>query len=149
MFDQPQPFSFMMPLQQMIQQFQRQQQDQPPARVCVALEFLGNLSVKTMIRAVVNDHPGGIEQIPGQTLTSPEKDAQTAACVMLENYFAGQLAANQWEKQEIADSLPSPQKHAGMLIRCIACSPGPTNPNCVVCKGCGELLIVPVNSNGG
>ena len=127
--------------------FQQPQQiaeaGQPPARVRIALEFLTNLSSKTMLRAAANDL--SIEVIPGQDLTSNEKDAQLAACDMLADYFGGRLKQDIWEKAEFDMTLRriGSSEMPGVIIRCVLCAPGPGRVDCGLCRGTGSLLIFP------
>lgn len=121
--------------------------DELPARVQVALEFLENLTRKTRAQIAVNDHPGGIEVVPGQQLTSYEKDAQVAACGLLENYFAGRLAVNSWENLDLEIKKSAVlSKRGSIQIRCIMCSSDGVNPNCIMCRGLGEILVYPVRN---
>ncbi len=63
--------------------------NEPPARVKIALEYLHSLTHKTMTRGMVNDV--GFDTIEGQQLSIPELEAQSAACKMLTSYFKGKL----------------------------------------------------------
>ena len=119
----------------------------PPARVRVALEFLMQLTVKTMTRAAISDI--AIEEIPGQKLTSGEQDAQQSACQMLADYFRGHMEPDMREKEErelLKRGLSG--RDPGLFLRCMACAPGPINPNCRLCRGLGSVLVFPTSEGG-
>lgn len=72
--------------------------NESPARIRTALEFLGSLSFKTMKR-VYNAGDGSHQfiEVEGQSLTNTEKGAQDAAHTLLTDYFNGELKADVWE----------------------------------------------------
>lgn len=109
----------------------------PPARVRVAVEFLNNLSFKTMPRVAMNDV--NIETIDGQKLSLREQEAQSAACNLLISYFKGELPQDVFEKQEVLGK--------GTIINCLACNPSrPPSPSCRICQGTGSLIVFPSNA---
>ena len=137
------PFPFLMPFPAGPQG--SPQGSEPPARVRAAMEFLCNLSMKT--RSVVAVSDIAIEEFAGQVLTAAETEAQQTACRMLSSYFKGNLPLDFWEElreKRVGQPLPS---SPGMVIRCAACAPGPTQPDCVLCHGAGQLLIFPTSGS--
>lgn len=121
----------------------RSQDVLPPARVRAALEFLTDLTFKTMPRVAVNDI--SIEEIEGQRLSQHEARAQQNACNMLCDYFTGSLAPDFWEREKIRleNANVNGMSGPGTVIRCLACSPGPPRPDCHLCKGGGTILVFP------
>jgi hypothetical protein len=113
-----------------------------PARVRMAMEFLGMLTHKTMSRAAVSDI--GIEVLPGQQLCDEEVATQATACNLLSRYFAGKLTPDCWEKLRY-DAMKQRAQHGGregIIIRCISCGHGPMpNPSCELCKGSGKVFV--------
>ncbi len=123
----------------------------PPGRVQVALEYLAMLTFKTRKSAVVNDI--SIQVIDGANLTTAEANAQASACNALNDYFNGKLKPTYWERvpkehhsecysEGGYDERP---EHPSMYIRCFACAPGPTAPDCRFCRGTGKLIVTPVS----
>ncbi len=120
-------------------------ENEPPARVMVAIKYLWDLSLKTMTRVAVNDI--SIEEIAGQTLIPEEKSTQIAACELLMGYFDGSLRPDQWEaeRSHAATKAVDSTKLNGCLIRCVACGGGPSQGNCMMCRGMGSLMCYPTS----
>lgn len=114
----------------------------PPARVRVALEFLSQISTKTMQKVAINEHQ--LEVLDGQKLTTAEANAQATAANLLSDYFHGKLKPDYWEERD-DNSLPSGDE-PGLLIRCISCEPGQPKQNCYLCQGLGKILIFPARN---
>lgn len=113
----------------------------PPARITTALEFLRDLSFKTMDRAAISDV--AIEVIPGSKLTDSEQNTRVAACSVLEDYFLGRLQPTQQEQLE-QKKLEEDDSDVGGTMRCLACDPRiKPSPNCIYCKGSGFILVLP------
>ena len=128
-------------------------EDQPPARVRLAVDFLALLIHKQMPRAAVNDM--AIEWAEGQKLTGPEVESHIAACDLLTDYFRGRLRSDPWEKQlmnreRLRTELEKEQATAGhgktcLAMRCLNCPTGHPRPDCVMCRGSGNVLVYPMN----
>lgn len=115
-----------------------------PARVKVAMSFLNDLSTKTMSRAAVNDM--SIEIIPGQNLSEKEQGAMNAACHLLVDYFEGNLDYDVRERAEIEERQRTTDDMTnGVLISCVSCRSGPVRKDCILCRGTGQLLVIPPN----
>lgn len=111
-------------------------QEEPPARVQVALAFLRDVTFKQFTRAAVNDI--SIELISPPKLNSSEELAQHAACDMLEAYFKGSLPMDQREREQQKRE----NQQEGSLLTCIACQ-GTSRYSCTLCKGSGRVLVYP------
>lgn len=115
--------------------------EEAPARVRVALQFLSQLAVKEHPLCAVNDQPGSIEWRDGLKPTTGEEEAGTAACELLAAYFRGTLPPTAAEKAQAPEALP---ERAALQIQCMACAGHPrVNPDCRICRGCGEVLVYP------
>ena len=113
-------------------------QEEPPARVQVALAYLRDVTFKQMTRAAINDI--SIELIDGPKLKSSEEAAQLAACDMLEMYFQGRMQMDMREKTQQKEMQ---RLNAGAtLLSCIACQ-GSGVRNCSMCRGTGRILVYP------
>ncbi len=112
-----------------------------PARVLAAMEYLRDLTVKTMDRAAISDV--SIEVLPGSKLSECELDTRVAACSVLQDYFLGRLAPSQ---QEALDHKEDEEADIGGTMRCLACDPRKTTPNCIYCKGSGFIFVLPAPS---
>jgi hypothetical protein len=121
------------------QQRESVQPQAPPARVRVALEFLRDLTFKTMPKVAINDV--AIEDVPLQKLTAEEEAAQDAACFLLSSYFNGRLQLNVQEKSELEQSKRA--DGPGVVMKCQLCYGGPINPGCALCKGSGNVIVFP------
>ncbi len=124
--------------------------DPPPTRVRIAMEMLRDLTHKTMNRVAVNDV--SIEEIKGQGLTTAESNLQASAANILNEYFKGKMKMNQWERSEYRGNNPqsSSLMMQGMIMNCILCNMGKEeghipNPECSMCRGCGEVVVFPRN----
>lgn len=118
--------------------------NQPPARIRAAMEFLQNLSQKTMSEVAANDV--GFETIDGQKLTTAEANAQASACHLLSDYFLGTLELDRWEKTEIESKNRTLHNCGpGTLLTCIVCGGSP-KPDCVFCRGMGHFLVFPTSA---
>lgn len=121
----------------------------PPARVQVAMEYLLQLTFKTMPRAAVNDM--SIDWQDGQKLIGSEIESQMAACDLLTEYFRGNLKQDDWELQAVMN-----EKHRaagvpdgpGLAMQCLACPAGRYNPSCVMCRGSGKVIVYPMSQEG-
>lgn len=127
----------------------------PPARVKVALAYLQSLTDKTAERGWAGFSSLGIEITEGQKLTPREHYAQHTACDMLASYFKGDLQPTEWEKLQMRaievfikleeDGGSVNDLGEGKLLTCPGCGQvGKIRPNCIICKGSGQLLCYPV-----
>lgn len=85
--------------------------EQAPARVHVALNFLGQLTAKT--QEVEVPHPMGSATQAAQELTVREQEAQTAALRLLVDYFAGSMKESAWDQEK---------KPHGLKMDCPQCN---------------------------
>lgn len=110
-----------------------------PGRVKLAVQFLQDLSHKTMDRAAVNDL--SIEVIQGQKLKCPEENAQSAACNMLIAYFRGELEPDKYDHKTRENQSP------GTILRCFICGGkgAVSSVPCELCKTSGTILVYPGN----
>jgi hypothetical protein len=140
------PFSFIGPWWPQQQEYRTEDRSrinlEAPARVRVAMQFLEALSSKTMDRAAVNDI--SIELVHGQKLTDHEKDAQIAACLLLQQYFAGDMKANTQENIALLESRAPELRNS--LHKCPKCvlQTGKRDANCNLCMGTGSIMVVPI-----
>jgi len=114
-----------------------------PARVRVAMEYLNLMSQKTMTHAAGNDLI--IEQIPGQELTDEEASAQATACNMLENYFAGKMPPDYWERLDAQDRAHD-RGEEGTIMPCPNCGEGVavgSAKECRLCCGNRFIFVTP------
>ena len=111
-----------------------------PARVKVAIEFLSQLALKTLPRAAATEHV--IEWADMPKLTANEISAQGAACSMLIKYFGGDLTLDTWEmmRQKAASKGTVPSTKPGTLLRCFACA-SEFDCDCKVCSNKRTLLV--------
>jgi hypothetical protein len=114
----------------------------PPARIKVALDFLSQMTVKVMPRAAANNI--SIEWSTPPKLNANEIAAQGAACSLLVKYFSGDLEADGWEDQrkKAANISMKPKKQPGTLMRCFGCAPEFTG-DCHICGGRRTLMVYP------
>lgn len=146
---QPPPF-FPFPVMMPQQGYQSQVNvpmlgNEAPARVRVAVDFLLNLSYKTMPRAAANDI--SIEVIPGQDLTASELRTQDAACEMLYDYFGGKMKGSDWERKFLDRSRPQElDGPAGSLVDCSRCNGRTGNTECGICHGHGCVKVIPFSN---
>ena len=110
-----------------------------PARVKVALEFLSHISQKTAMRCALNEH--NIEWQNGQKLSANEIAAQGAACSLLIEYFSGKMRLNDLEiaRQRAATRGVIPSSRPGVPMRCTACS----GNGCNICNQRGNVIVYP------
>ncbi|RJQ26389.1 hypothetical protein C4577_03495 [Candidatus Parcubacteria bacterium] len=113
-----------------------------PARVKTALDFLQQLIIKTMPRAAASDNQ--IEWAPETKLNANEVAAQGAACNLLVKYFSGDLKADSWEevRRKAAKEGMLPTRTCGTLMRCFGCAPDYTG-ECHICDGKRTVLVYP------
>jgi hypothetical protein len=142
----PQPFQVILPWGNnpiVPQQPMSCPENEVPARIRVAMDFLVNLTVKTMARGMVNDI--AFETLPGQTLKKEELLAQANACHLLSDYFTGKLSMDPWEKQR-SDAFTKLQEAAnrppGFATYCPDCN-GVKGRNCKLCRGTGSVQVSP------
>ncbi len=117
-----------------------QRMEEPPARVKVAMDYLRDLTMKTMPQVAVNGME--IREIDLTRLTSGETSVQSTACDLLKQYFTGSLQPDHWERQqgEFGGEL---NRRAGMLLRCPSCLGDMSKPDCLVCKGAKDVIVFP------
>lgn len=121
-----------------------QPDDEPPARVLVAMQYLRYATDKTADAVV--PHGMGAETVGGQQLTRDEQEAMTNACSLLSTYFTGKLIPTRWE-----DGTLSRRRNQGAIIICPMCGgeelqpeeEGETPPVCKLCAGSKRVLVVP------
>ena len=113
--------------------------EEAPARVRMAMDFLVACTMKTMVRGMVNNV--GFDTISGQHLTEEESVAQATACNLLASYFRGKLSPSVFEQKASVEEKSSTVP--GMLMRCFSCEPGPGQPGCAFCHGCGDIIVYP------
>lgn len=116
-----------------------------PARVKTALEFLAQITIKTLPRAAACD--SSVEWGPITELTANEKAAQGAACSLLVKYFAGDLKPDGWEVQrkKAAEKGINPTGKPGTLMRCFGCAPE-FSGDCYICEGKRSIMVYPTGS---
>lgn len=146
---QPQQQSFpMMPM--FIQapwhqpQPQPMSQEEPPARVQVAMEFFTRCTGKTMTRAAAAPQALAVEIIPGQKLTPPEDQALGAACDLLYDYFRGKLLPSESESVDLQRRRFEAQQMAGNILKCPVCETTRPSKRCIVCRGTGGIAAYPL-----
>lgn len=130
------PFPFIVPQQPV-------PTNQAPARVLAAMSFLQDLTLKTMVRAAVDNH-GSLQEVPGQKLSKEEQDAQAAACQLLADYFRTSYDLDQWENKQVGDACENPavpSDRRGLLVNCFACPANNPRDGCMFCKGTGAVLV--------
>lgn len=111
-----------------------------PARVTLALEFLAQLTFKTMTRGMVSGV--GMAEIDGQELLPVEHEAQAAACNMLTAYFEGRLEPTAWEVNVTRAHLPG----AAQITGCPRCG-GTGKLDDRKCPACnGKTIIITQSS---
>lgn len=118
-----------------------------PPRVIKAMEFLQALNNKAATQAVANGL--NIEQIPGQKLSEEEETTKITACNLINQYFAGQLQPDTWEKLYIEDVKDRRQEKRqektevqAAAALCPACPDlNSPNMNCPLCRGRGIVGI--------
>ena len=120
-------------------------ENDPPARVKLALEYLSQLLIKTMPRAAASEHT--IEWAPEAKLSANEVAAQGAACSLLVKYFSGDLKPDGWETQRKQAGNKEIQKggKVGTYMRCFGCAPEFTG-ECNICNGRRTVLVIPSGS---
>lgn len=113
-----------------------------PARVKTALEFLSQLTIKTMPRAAINDI--SIEWSNPEKLTANELSAQGAACNLLIRYFSGDLKPDGWEslRKKVATSKMIPSDKPGTVMRCFGCMPD-FSGDCTICDNKRTVIVYP------
>lgn len=134
----PMQFLSMFPLPQ---QPTREPQVNHPSRVDVAIRILNDLAAKIMPRVAVNDMQ--IEEITPPELTLHEKALQQVCCQTLQDYLKGNLIPDVWEQKGL---MQGEHGSGGILMACFRCyGDGGRFPKagCVVCKGTGNVLILP------
>ncbi len=136
------PFPIPFPMFGGSQQAQGLLDNDAPARVKVAIEFLAQLAIKTLPRAAATEHT--IEWAEMPKLTANEIAAQGAACSMLVNYFAGDMKLDSWEamRQKAAIKGTVPSSKPGTLLRCFACAPDYVD-DCKVCANKRTVVVYP------
>lgn len=115
-----------------------------PARVRVAVEYLKQLTFKTMPQIAANEV--GFETIDGQQLTQSETDAQASAAVLLRDYFAGSYTPDDREEKdaEVARRVDQVLGQRGLSVPCFQCHcDRMVMRNCPVCRGTGKVLVFP------
>lgn len=147
--DHPSPF-VVMPWQM---QGQQQQLNRPmlgnetPARVRAAMEFLNQLTFKTMLRPAAGPSTLNVEVVAGQPLGKEEVLAQCAACRMLADYFGGKLRPDRWERYFLQTSEAEAESRMpdgkGQYLQCPACPANAPRHNCIICSGTGGILAYP------
>lgn len=125
--------------------------NEPPARVKAALEFLSHAAHKASTRCAVNDIQ--ISWHKGQALTVAESNVMADACSMLQDYFLGRLKPDIWEKER-QEAMRRESNHChhhhdeefehegppGRMMPCPSCPPeGP----CPFCYGTKKLVVFP------
>lgn len=124
-----------------------------PARVRLALEYVGMMVFKQMERAAVNDI--SIEVLQGQKPTTAESNALASAANCLSEYFSGKISTDRWERSRLEsfkekrenETTKSRMPEAATHIRCPNCfeqmSRGARpQANCPICKGSGTVFVV-------
>lgn len=148
--DGPQQIHSMMPIYLPSwggQQQHYREEENPPARVTVAMEFFSRCTAKTMTRAAAAPQALAVEIISGQQLTPPEEHALGAACDLLHDYFQGKLKSSESERIDLQRRRYDAHEIAGNILQCPVCTAHGTKKNCIVCKGTGGVVAYPLEPN--
>ena len=119
----------------------RQDRNEVPARVRMALAFLDHMVIKRITRVAVNDI--SIEEIQPPRLTVEEETAQGAACDLLTQYFNGKLKHDKWEQTDLELRSKPEMETDVTMMNCFGCG-GSGSPQCRICKGAGKVVVKPV-----
>lgn len=130
----PFPLTLIRPVEQ-----EKNQSNDPPARVQAALRFLDSLSSKISPKAAVNDM--SIEWAEMPLLSKQEVATQDAACTMLQDYFSGRMLPDNFERM----TNRAFEGRIGTFVRCFVCYPEQAKSTCILCKGTGQLLVFSTN----
>jgi hypothetical protein len=120
------------------QHYEQHRPEEVPARVRIAMEFLGFTYAKTVSRIGVNAM--AMEEFKGLPLECEEERTREAACNLLTNYLSGKLKSTESEKQ----SLKRNKTMGGTHGTCPACTGADMlRRTCKLCRGAGEVVIYP------
>jgi hypothetical protein len=125
-----------------------------PVRVEKALEVLGLMAGKQQVKAIASHGNSGmspsIELIEATELRLSESCLIDAASDFLSKWFAGELEPTEAEKVQLAAldkavKQRKGQEKSGIINQCMACSAaGTRRTTCKMCKGSGQVLILPM-----
>jgi hypothetical protein len=124
-----------------------------PPRIDKAMQFLNMLNRKTEVQVAASEHE--IREVEGQKLTEEELTAQATACNLLNQYFAGQLAPDGWEKLKVEAikrknirKKKSQDRAVGSVINCPICGGGKVRKDCPLCEGTTTIVVYPGINKG-
>ncbi|SRR5258705_4768666 len=126
-------FPFPFPFQQAMRP---DPEDKVPARVRVAMNWIGQCTHKTAPQVAISDI--AIDEIEGQKLSQEEAVAHAEACAVLTKFFTGKLELTSEEKKDREELAGG----KGTVLRCPMCAGNPMQqPSCTLCEGSGAVMV--------